>query len=168
MNDRSAGGGRNQPMAPWSDDDLAFMREALSEAQAAATAEEVPVGAIVVQDREVFGRGHNRTLADVDPTAHAEIVALREAATALGNHRLNEATLYVTLEPCAMCIGALAEARISRVVFGAYDEKAGACGSSLDLADGSALPHVMEVNGGLMAEECAAPLTAFFEARRRQ
>ena len=159
-------GGRDQPMAPWSDDDLAFMREALSEAQAAATTDEVPVGAIVVQDREVLGRGHNRTLADVDPTAHAEIVALREAARALGNHRLNEATLYVTLEPCAMCIGALAEARLSRVVFGAYDEKAGACGSALDLADGGALLHVMEINGGLLEEECAAPLTAFFAARR--
>ena len=153
-------------MAGWSDDDQAFMREALNGARAAAEADEVPVGAVVVQDREVLGRGHNRTLADTDPTAHAEVVALRDAAKALGNHRLTEATLYVTLEPCAMCIGALAEARISRVVFGAYDEKAGACGSALDLADGESLPHVMEVNGGLLAEECAAPLTAFFEARR--
>ena len=153
-------------MDGWSEDDRVFMREALNGARAAAEADEVPVGAVVVQDREVLGRGHNRTLADTDPTAHAEVVALRDAAKALGNHRLNEATLYVTLEPCAMCIGALAEARISRVVFGAYDEKAGACGSALDLADGESLPHVMEVNGGLLAEECAAPLKAFFEARR--
>ena len=153
-------------MEGWSEDDRTFMRAALAGAAAAADTDEVPVGAVVVQDREILGRGHNRTLADSDPTAHAEIVALREAAKGLGNHRLNEATLYVTLEPCAMCIGALAEARISRVVFGAYDEKAGACGSALDLADGGALPRVMEINGGLLAEECAAPLTAFFEKRR--
>lgn len=153
-------------MPSWDPIDTDFMRKALELAQAAATLEEVPVGAVVVQDREIIGRGHNRTLTEADPSAHAEIVALRDAARALGNHRLSEATLYVTLEPCAMCIGALAEARISRVVFGAYDEKAGACGSALDLADGESLPHVMEVNGGLLAEECAAPLTAFFEARR--
>ncbi len=153
-------------MKGWSEDDPTFMREALSGAQAAAEAGEVPVGAVVVQDREVLGRGHNRTLADVDPTAHAEIVALREAARAIGNHRLNEATMYVTLEPCAMCVGALAEARLSRIVFGAYDEKAGACGSALDLADGGALLHVMEINGGLLEDECAAPLAAFFAARR--
>ena len=153
-------------MTAWDRVDTGFMREALELAKAAAAAGEVPVGAVMVQDAEVLARGHNRTLADTDPTAHAEIVALRGAAQALGNHRLNEATLYVTLEPCAMCIGALAEARISRIVFGAYDEKAGACGSALDLADGGSLPHVMEVNGGLLADECAAPLTAFFEARR--
>ena len=135
-------------------------------AQLAAASGEVPVGAVVVQDRNVLGRGHNRTLADTDPSAHAEIVAVREAAKTLGNHRLNEATLYVTLEPCAMCVAALAEARVSRVVFAAYDDKAGACGSVLDLADDGSLSHVMEINGGLLAEEGAALLTAFFEARR--
>lgn len=142
------------------------MREALELAQLAAASGEVPVGAVVVQDRNVLGRGHNRTLADTDPSAHAEIVAVREAAKTLGNHRLNEATLYVTLEPCAMCVAALAEARVSRVVFAAYDDKAGACGSVLDLADDGSLSHVIEINGGLLAEEGAALLTAFFEARR--
>ncbi len=150
----------------WDPTDKDLMREALELAQVAAVSGEVPVGAVVVQDRQVLGRGHNRTLADTDPTAHAEIVALREAAKTLGNHRLNEATLYVTLEPCAMCVAALAEARISRIVFGAYDDKAGACGSALDLADDGSLSHVMEINGGLLAEEGAALLTAFFEARR--
>lgn len=150
----------------WDPTDKNFMREALELAQLAAASGEVPVGAVVVQDRNVLGRGHNRTLADTDPSAHAEIVAVREAAKTLGNHRLNEATLYVTLEPCAMCVAALAEARVSRVVFAAYDDKAGACGSVLDLADDGSLSHVIEINGGLLAEEGAALLTAFFEARR--
>lgn len=142
------------------------MGEALALAIAAAESNEVPVGAVVVQDGQVLGRGHNRTLTDCDPSAHAEIVALREASRTAGNHRLTEATLYVTLEPCAMCVGAISEARISRLVFGAYDEKAGACGSKLDLADTDALGHNMEINGGLLKDECAAVLREFFEARR--
>ena len=153
-------------MAGWSDTDRSFMREALELARAAAAAGEVPVGAIVVQDDEIIGRGHNRTITDLDPSGHAEIVALREAARSLGNHRLNEATLYVTLEPCAMCVGALAEARISRLVFSAYDEKAGACGSKFELADTDLVGHHMEVNGGLLEAESAELLRAFFEARR--
>ncbi len=153
-------------MAGWDDVDTGFMNQALGLAAEAAASSEVPVGAVVVQDGEVLGRGHNRTLSDCDPTGHAEVVALREAAQAMGNHRLTEATLYVTLEPCAMCVGAISEARISRVVFGAYDEKAGACGSKLELADTDAIGHNMEINGGLLNEECAAVLREFFEARR--
>ena len=153
-------------MSAWSREDQSFMRESLLLARAAADSNEVPVGAVVVQDGHVLGRGHNRTLTDCDPSGHAEIVALREAARAAGNHRLTEATLYVTLEPCAMCVGAISEARISRVVFGAYDEKAGACGSKLDLADTDAMGHNMEINGGLLNEECAGVLREFFEARR--
>ncbi len=153
-------------MSGWSGEDQGFMREALALAGAAAEADEVPVGAVVVQDGQVLGQGHNRTLTDCDPSGHAEIVALREAARTASNHRLTEATLYVTLEPCAMCVGAISEARISRVVFGAYDEKAGACGSRLELADTDAIGHNMEINGGLMKDECAAVLREFFEARR--
>lgn len=153
-------------MGAWADIDIAFMQAALELAAGAAAAGEVPVGAVVVQDGNVLGSGHNRTLADYDPTGHAEIVALREAARTTGNHRLTEATLYVTLEPCTMCVGAISEARISRLVFGAYDEKAGACGSRLDLADTKELGHNMEVNGGLLEDDCAAILREFFEARR--
>ncbi len=153
-------------MSAWSDEDQGFMRAALELARDAAAAGEVPVGAIVVQDNEIIGRGFNRSIVDRDPSGHAEIVSLREAAEALGNHRLTEATLYVTLEPCPMCIGAISQARICRLVFGAYDEKAGACGSVLDLADTDALNHKLEVNGGLLKVKCAAVLQEFFEARR--
>ena len=153
-------------MAGWDEADLGFMEQALGLADNAAEAGEVPVGAVVVQDGQVLGSGHNRTITDCDPSGHAEIVALREAARNAGNHRLTEATLYVTLEPCAMCVGAISEARISRVVFGAYDEKAGACGSKLELADTDAIGHNMEINGGLMKDECARVLREFFEARR--
>ncbi len=153
-------------MNAWDESDLGFMRDALQLAGAAAEADEVPVGAVVVQDGEILGRGYNRTIMDRDPSAHAEIIALREAAAAMGNHRLTEATLYVTLEPCTMCVGAISEARISRLVFGAYDDKAGACGSRLDLADSDELGHNMEINGGLLKVESAALLREFFEARR--
>ena len=153
-------------MSAWSDIDTSFMQKALALASAAADFGEVPVGAIVVQDDEIIGSGFNRTITDHDPSAHAEVVALREAARAMGNHRLTEATLYVTLEPCPMCVGAMSQARVSRLVFGAYDEKAGACGSALDLADTDALNHKMEVNGGLLKRECGVVLREFFESRR--
>ncbi len=153
-------------MSGWSGEDQGFMREALALASTAAGADEVPVGAVVVQDGQVLGQGHNRTVTDRDPSGHAEIVALREAARTAGNHRLPEATLYVTLEPCAMCVGAISEARISRVVFGAYDDKAGACGSKLELADTDAIGHNLEINCGLMKVECAGVLREFFEDRR--
>ena len=153
-------------MSAWDEADQGFMREALALAETAAGMNEVPVGAVAVQEGEILGAGHNRTIADHDPSGHAEIVALRDAAAATGNHRLTEATLYVTLEPCAMCVGAISEARISRLVFGAYDDKAGACGSRLDLADSDALGHNMEINGGLLKAESVALLREFFEARR--
>lgn len=150
----------------WSQTDLEFMRAALEHARAAAAADEVPVGAVVVAGGTIVGAGWNRSLADSDPTAHAEIVALRAAALATRNHRLSQATLYVTLEPCAMCVGAMLHARIARLVFGAYDEKAGAAGSVLDLSAQPALNHRIEINGGLLAEECGSLLTSFFEERR--
>ena len=154
-------------MAPdWSDQDIAGMRAALAEASIAAAAGEVPVGAVVVAAGEVIATGHNRSIGDSDPSGHAEIVALRAAAASLGNYRLTSATLYVTLEPCVMCVGAIVQARVNRVVFGAYDAKAGALGSAADLSDSKALNHRFEINGGLLAEECGALLTTFFQARR--
>lgn len=142
------------------------MRAALAQAQLATIAGEVPVGAVVVLNGEVIGVGHNCTISESDPSGHAEIAALRAAGRALGNHRLPGATLYVTLEPCIMCVGAIAQARVGRVVFGAYDDKAGALGTTEDLSDSKALNHRFEVNGGLLAEECAAFLRAFFQKRR--
>ena len=150
----------------WSEQDVEFMRAALADATLAADADEIPVGAVVVADGEIVAMGHNVTIADSDPSGHAEVVALRAAARRLGNHRLPHATLYVTLEPCVMCVGAIAQARVGRVVFGAYDRKAGALGSVEDLSDSRALNHRFEVNGGLLAEECGELLQAFFAARR--
>lgn len=150
----------------WSETDVDHMRAALELAAEAQAREEVPVGAVVVAEQRIVGRGHNRTLLDNDPTAHAEIVAIRAAAAELGNHRLNDTTLYVTLEPCAMCVGAMLHARIARLVFGAYDEKAGAAGSVMDLCDGRQLNHRLEVNGGLLREAGVALLSAFFEGKR--
>ncbi len=151
----------------WSDADEARMRAALAEAHAALAAGEVPVGAVVVVGEAIVGRGHNRNVAAADPTAHAEILALREAGAATDNHRLPEATAYVTLEPCPMCVGAMLHARIRRLVFGAYDPKAGAAGSVFDLCDYRGLNHRIEVNGGLLAEDCAVPLKRFFAGKRR-
>lgn len=151
----------------WSPEDTEYMHAALDAAREAATAGEVPVGAVVVAGGSVIGVGRNTSIGAADPTGHAEIVALRAAAEALGNHRLTDATLYVTLEPCVMCVGAIAHARISRVVFGAYDAKAGALGSVEDLSTSRALNHRFEVNGGVLADECGDLLKAFFGARRR-
>ncbi len=150
----------------WSDLDEKFMRAARAEAKVAASVGEVPVGAVVVRNGEIIGAGLNRSIQDADPTAHAEIVAIRAAAQAEQNYRLAGTTIYVTLEPCAMCIGAMLQARMSRVVFGAYDEKAGAAGSVLNLADNRRLNHQIEVNGGLQQEECVAALQRFFAVRR--
>ncbi len=150
----------------YSQQDVLAMRGALAQAALAADAGEVPVGAVLVVNGETIAAAHNRTIIDSDPSGHAEIVALRAAAEALGNHRLQNATLYVTLEPCVMCTGAIAQARVGRVVFAAYDEKAGALGSVVDLSDSKALNHRFEINGGLLAEESAALLRAFFKARR--
>ena len=153
-------------MSHWSGLDEKFMRAARAEAQVAASVGEVPVGAVVVRNGAIIGAGLNRSIQDADPTAHAEIVAIRAAAQAEQNYRLSGTTIYVTLEPCAMCIGAMIQARLSRLVFGAYDEKAGAAGSVLDLADNRRLNHQIEVNGGLQQEECAAVLQGFFASRR--
>ena len=153
-------------MVGWSEMDLRNMRAALAEAEAAAESGEVPVGAVVVAGGEIIARGHNRSETDNDPSAHAEIVALREAARRTGNYRLTDATLYVTLEPCAMCMGALVQARIERLVFGAYDPKAGAAGSAIDLSDSPSFNHRFEINGGVLADECGSVLKAFFESRR--
>ncbi len=153
-------------MVGWSETDLDNMRAALAEAEAAAGEGEVPVGAVVVAGGEIIARGHNRSETDNDPSAHAEIVALRAAARTTGNYRLTDATLYVTLEPCAMCMGALVQARIERLVFGAYDPKAGAAGSAIDLSDSPSFNHRFEINGGVMAEECGSVLKTFFESRR--
>jgi tRNA(adenine34) deaminase len=142
------------------------MREALALAAQAAEAGEVPVGAVVVKDGVVIGRGSNRPVTTNDPTAHAEVVALREAGARLGNYRLPGCQLYVTLEPCAMCVGAMIHARIARVVFGARDPKTGACGSIVDLPGIGALNHHGSFEGGVLADECAAALRAFFAGRR--
>ena len=151
----------------WSPDDIEHMQAALALAREAEAAGEVPVGAVVVTAGKVVAAGHNTSVTAADPSGHAEIVALRAAADALGNHRLTDATLYVTLEPCVMCVGAIAQARVSRVVFGAYDVKAGALGSVEDLSTSTALNHRFEVNGGLLADECGELLRVFFAGRRR-
>lgn len=153
-------------MAGWPDSDVAYMQEALQLAALAAQQGEVPVGAVVVRRGEIIGRGYNRPIANHDPTAHAEIMALREAAAAIGNYRLTGCELVVTLEPCIMCLGAMLHARISRLLFGAYDEKAGAAGSVLDLSSERALNHRIEVSGGLLADESRELLQSFFVSRR--
>jgi tRNA(adenine34) deaminase len=147
--------------------DVKFMRRALDLAGRARENNEVPVGALVVQDGAVIGEGWNRPITDTDPTSHAEIVAMRGAAGRLRNYRLENAVLYVTLEPCAMCIGAAINARIARVVFGAWDPRAGACGSLFDLPREPRVTHRIDVFGGVCSEECSALLRSFFEARRR-
>jgi tRNA(adenine34) deaminase len=146
--------------------DETFMREALSLARRAAEAGEVPVGAVVVKDAAVIGRGHNRPVSGRDPTAHAEIIALRNAAQNVGNYRLADCSLYVTLEPCAMCAGAIMHARIGRVIYGTPDPKSGACGSVVNLFAEDRLNHHATVIGGVLAEEAARLLQDFFAARR--
>jgi tRNA(adenine34) deaminase len=143
-----------------------FMRLALREARRALEHDDVPIGAVAVRAGEVIGAGHNEREVRQDPTAHAELVALREAARAVGGWRVLETVLYVTLEPCAMCAGAIVLARIPRVVFGASDPKAGAAGSVLDVLGEARLNHRPEVAGGLLASECGALLSEFFAARR--
>ena len=147
-------------------DDAHWMRLALEEAQAAARLREVPVGAVLVRRGELLARGHNLTHTLQDPSAHAEMVAIRRGAQAGGHWRLLDCTLYVTLEPCAMCAGALVLARIPRLVFGAADPKAGMCGSHENLVQHPALNHRVELLGGVLAEECGELLRRFFRARR--
>lgn len=147
--------------------DEQFMHEALVLARRAAEAGEVPVGAVLVRDGAVVGRGYNQPVSGKDPTAHAEVVALRDAAERIGNYRLGECEMFVTLEPCAMCAGAIMHARVGRVVYGAADPKSGACGSVVDLFAESRLNHHATIIGGVMAEEAAALLQDFFAARRK-
>lgn len=151
-------------MAP---DDIEYMRFALAEAEAAATVGDVPVGAVIVRGGSVIARAGNRTVRDQDPTAHAEVLAIRQAASALGSWRLDGCTLYVTLEPCAMCAGAIVLARLPTLVFGAWDEKAGMAGSVADLVRHPRLNHRPEVTGGVLAEGSSILLTNFFAARRQ-
>lgn len=146
--------------------DAAFMQVALEQAAESAKAGEIPVGAVVVVSGEIVATGQNRSIRDSDPSAHAEVVALRAAGSKLSNYRLADASLYVTLEPCAMCIGAIVQARLARVVFGAYDPKAGAAGSAIDLSDSPAFNHRFEIMGGVLAEACGAVLKEFFSERR--
>jgi tRNA(adenine34) deaminase len=147
--------------------DLAYLREAIAEAKAAEASGEVPIGAVVVHEGKIIGRGQNRVLRDSDPTAHAEIVALRQAGLAQKNYRLEDCDLYVTLEPCAMCAGAILHARIRRLIYAAPDPKAGACGSVLSVMNHPQLNHKLEVASGLLAEECGTLLTSFFRQRRK-
>jgi len=146
--------------------DVDFMCRALELARQAEIQGEVPVGALVVAGGNIVGEGWNQPIHSHDPTAHAEVVALRAAGAALRNYRLAACTLYVTLEPCAMCIGAMLQARIHRLVFGAWDSKAGACGSVVDLTREPRLGASIDIFGGVRSEECAALLRGFFEARR--
>ncbi|WP_426338055.1 tRNA adenosine(34) deaminase TadA [Pseudoduganella sp. S-14] len=143
-----------------------YMREALLEARRAWAEGEVPVGAVVVKDGVVIGRGYNQPIGRHDPTAHAEIMAMRAAAEALGNYRLPGCELYVTLEPCVMCSGAMMHARLSRIVYGATDPKTGACGSVVNVFESGQLNHHAEVEGGMLAEDCGQVLRDFFAERR--
>src|ERR1700693_4580321 len=145
--------------------DMEFMAEALTLALAAGKEGEVPVGAVVVSDGRIIGRGYNAPISSHDPSAHAEIQALRAAALALRNYRLNGCTLYVTLEPCAMCAGAIQHARIARVVFGAADPKTGACGSVVNLFAEPLLNHHTRIEGGMLAQQCGELVTNFFRER---
>ena len=146
--------------------DEAFMALAIAQARRAAEQGEVPVGAVVVVEDRVIAAAHNRPIALADPTAHAEILAIRQAARELSTYRLTGATIYVTLEPCVMCVGAMVHARVARLKFGARDEKAGAVGSVYDLGRDGRLNHRLEVSAGLMEPECAAILREFFSTRR--
>ena len=146
--------------------DLTFMTRAIELAREAQAAGEVPVGAVVVRDRKIIGEGWNRPISTQDPTAHAEIIALRAAAQAIGSYRLTNTTLYVTLEPCAMCAGAMVHARVKRLVYGSSDPRAGASGSIFNITQHPALNHRIDCEGGLMSDECGELLRSFFAERR--
>ena len=149
-----------------SESDLNFMRSALDEARTAAERGEVPIGAILVHEEKIIARAYNRTLTDNDPTAHAEMVAIRAAAKTIGNHRLNGTSLYVTVEPCAMCAGALIQARVARLVYGCAEQKGGAVRTCFQILDHPAVNHRVEVISGMLAEECASVMQEFFAQRR--
>jgi len=146
--------------------DIEWMQVALEEARAAASAGEVPIGAVLAYEDKAVARSGNRTIRDGDPTAHAEMVVLREAARVIGNYRLNGTTLYVTIEPCAMCAGAMIQARIARLVYGADDPKGGAVRTCFEVLSNPRLNHQVEASAGVLADECSAVLQAFFASRR--
>ncbi|HLZ90503.1 MAG TPA: tRNA adenosine(34) deaminase TadA [Candidatus Acidoferrum sp.] len=146
--------------------DVEFMQQALAEARASAAAGEVPIGSILVREGQIIARSGNRTIRDCDPTAHAEIIALRGGAQALGNYRLADTTLYVTVEPCCMCAGAMIQARVPRLVYGCDDPKGGAVRSCFQVLTDPRLNHQVKVTAGILADECAAILQSFFAARR--
>lgn len=152
---------------PWTSDDRRWMSQALELAERAATVGEVPVGAVVVRDGMCLGEGYNQPITNHDPSAHAEMVALRAAAQALGNYRLVNCTLYVTLEPCPMCLGAMIHARIARLVVGAVDSRSGAAGGRVDLTEPGLFNHDIHFESGLMAEASSTLLRSFFRQRRR-
>ncbi len=147
--------------------DTYYMQLAIEQAKLAQEINEVPVGAVLVQDNQLIGVAHNQPISNNDPTAHAEIQLLRKAGKKLGNYRLPNTTLYVTLEPCTMCLGAMVHARISRIVFGAYDEKTGACGSCQDLSKSQCFNHTIDIQGGILADDCKQLLQQFFKRRRQ-
>jgi len=146
--------------------DILFMQEALAEARAAAAADEVPIGAVLVHDGKILARSGNRTIRDGDPTAHAEIVVLREASRRLANYRLADTALYVTIEPCSMCAGAIIQARVPRLVYGADDPKGGAVHSCFEILSHPRLNHQVKVTGGVLAADCASLIQSFFTERR--
>jgi len=148
------------------EDKVQFMQEALAESRVAAAASEVPIGAVLVRDGKILARSGNRTIRDCDPTAHAEIIVLREAARLLGNYRLADTTLYVTIEPCSMCAGAIIQARVPRLVYGADDPKGGAVRSCFEILSHPRLNHQVEVTSGVLAADCAAIIQSFFAERR--
>jgi tRNA(adenine34) deaminase len=157
------------PTSPLMDaEDVRYMRAALELAGQGRDVGEVPVGAVVVLDGEIVGRGYNQPISSFDPTAHAEVMALRDAAARLGNYRLVGCTLYVTMEPCVMCAGAILHARVARVVYGAREYKTGAHGSIIDVFAEPRLNYHCDITGGVLADECAAMISGFFETRRRQ
>ena len=150
------------------DEDLKFMKLALELAKKAELKNEVPVGALVVRDGKIIGRGMNTSINDYDPTSHAEINAIREAAKAIKNYRLKDCTIYVTLEPCAMCVGAIQHARIEKIIYGAPDPKTGACGSMIDLISVKEINHHAEALGGILEKECGQILKDFFLSKRKK
>jgi tRNA(adenine34) deaminase len=147
--------------------DEMFMREAIRQAKIAAEADEVPVGAVIVYERKIIAKAHNQIETLKDPTAHAEMIAITQATNFLSSKWLQECTLYVTIEPCSMCAGALVLARIARVCFGAQDPKTGACGSVINIANHKSLNHRIKVNGGVLAEECSILVSGFFQRKRK-
>ena len=150
------------------DADIEFMRQALAEARESAAAGEVPIGAVLVREGRILARAGNRTIRDCDPTAHAEIVALREAARIIGNYRLADTTLYVTIEPCSMCAGAMIQARVPRLVYGAAEPRGGAVQSCFEVLSHPDLNHRVQVSSGVLASDCSDLIQSFFTARRQQ